>query len=51
MDELLIYYAKGQGQQGCKGEESRVCTVIVSTGSEGIKQCEVITIRRNRVGV
>ena len=31
-------------------KESRVCARIVSTGSEGIKQCEIITIRGNRVG-
>jgi len=30
-------------------KESRVCTRIVGTGSEGIKQCEIITIRGNRV--
>ena len=28
-----------------RGKESRVCTRIVSTGSEGIKQHEIITIR------
>ena len=27
-----------------------VCTGIVSTGLEEIKQCEIITIRGNRVG-
>jgi len=26
-----------------------VCTKIVSAGSEGIKQCEIITIRGSRV--
>ena len=26
-----------------------MCTRIVSTGLEGIKQCEIITIRGNRV--
>ena len=40
---------KSQGQRGCESKESRVCTGIVSTGSEGIKQCDIITIRGNRV--
>ena len=31
-------------------KESRVCTRLVSTVSEGIKQHEIITIRGNRVG-
>src|SRR5882724_5924586 len=34
-----------------RAKESRVCTRIVSTGFEGIKQCEIITIRGNRVKV
>jgi len=41
------------GSVSTEGElkESRVCTRIVSTGSEGIKQSEIITIRGNRVRV
>ena len=44
----LYTNAKSQGQWGCESEESRVCTRIVSTGSEGIKQHEIITIRRKQ---
>ena len=32
-----------------RAKKSRVCTRIVSIGLEGIKQCEIITIRGNRI--
>jgi len=40
----LYTNAKSQWQQGCKSNKSRVCTRVVSTGSEGIKQQKIITI-------
>ena len=46
---ILGFIAKSQGYGDAKAKESRVCTRIVSTGLEGIKQHEIITIRGNRV--
>jgi len=46
---ILGFIAKSQGYGDAKAKESRVCTRIVSTGLEGIKQCEMIAIRGNRV--
>jgi len=40
-----------RGYWDVRVKESRVCTRIVNIGSEGIKQHEIITIRRNRVRV
>jgi len=39
------------GHSDVRAKESRVHTRIVNIGLEGIKQHEIITIRRNRVGV
>ena len=47
---ILGFIAKSWGYGNVRTKESRVCTRIVSTGSEGIKQHELITIRGNRVG-
>src|SRR5882724_10819446 len=52
--KVLIYLrvvAKSWGVWDARVKESRVCTGVVSTGSEGNKQHEIITIRGNRVGV
>ena len=51
MDDYLYTNAKRWWQWGCKRKESRVCTRVVSTGSEGIQQWKFITIRRKRVRV
>jgi len=37
------------GVWGCESEGIKGVYRIVSTGLEGIKQCEIITIRGNRV--
>jgi len=50
MDDYLYTNAKRWWQWGCKRKESRVCTRVVSTGSEGIQQWKFITIRRKESG-
>jgi len=48
---ILRVVAKSQGYRDVRAKESRVCTGVVSTGLEGIKQHEIITIWGNRVGI
>ena len=49
--DYLYTNAKSWGQWGSESKELGGCTRTVSTGSEGIKQHEIITIRRDRVRV
>ena len=51
---VLIYQrviAKSWGYGDVRAKESRMCTRVVSTGSEGNNQCGINTIRGNRVGI